>query len=85
MQKINGTVRGFILGILATVAVLVLIGAVNHQTQNVGGDDIHSFQSVYASSDGKIVYVCDNYTVYRSNDGGENWSVVLKQSNTARQ
>ena len=84
MRKINGNVRGFILGIIATVAAMMLMGAVDHQTQNIGSDDVHSFQSVYASSDGKVVYVCDNYTVYRSKDGGENWSTVLKQSNQAR-
>ena len=54
MPKINGNIRGFILGILAAVVVMMLMGAVNHQTQNIGGDAIHSFQSVYASSDGKI-------------------------------
>ena len=81
MQKINVNVKSFVIGILTAIALMMLTGAVDHQTQNIGGDSTRSFQSISASSDGKTVYVCDNYTVYRSTDSGTNWAAVLKKSN----
>lgn len=72
-------VKGFILGALAALAVMVMPGAIHQQTDNRAGDTDHIFRSVYSSSDGKTVFVCDDVTVYRSTDGGANWSVVLKK------
>lgn len=79
MQRQHQTLKGFVLGILVTVALLVTMGAVNPQTSNDGGDTAHSFRNLATSSDGKIVYVCDTHTVYRSTDSGANWTVVLQK------
>jgi hypothetical protein len=79
MNNKGQTLKGFILGVLAAVATMAIMGTVNQPTENVSGDTGHSFQNVSASSDGKTVYVCDNVAVYRSTDGGTNWAVVLKK------
>jgi hypothetical protein len=79
MKGQHQIVKGFLLGIFVMGALLLTIGAVNPQTSNDGGDASHAFSDLATSSDGKIVYVCDTHVVYRSTDGGNNWTVVLKK------
>ncbi|MDA8140884.1 MAG: hypothetical protein M0036_19725 [Desulfobacteraceae bacterium] len=83
MENKHQTMTGFLLGI-AVAAILVLgVGAVNSQTQNNGGDTSHAFQSITTSSDGQTVYVCSTHAVFRSTDGGANWTVVLKKGSSS--
>jgi photosystem II stability/assembly factor-like uncharacterized protein len=79
MKTMKESVKGFILGVLISLAVVAITGAVNEQTVNNGGDTDHPFENVYASNDGKTVFVCDANTVYRSTDGGANWTVILRK------
>jgi photosystem II stability/assembly factor-like uncharacterized protein len=83
MQNRNQMLKGFMLGVLVVILVVMTIGAVNQRTKNHAGDLSTIFRSVYASQDGRIVYVCDDSHVYRSADGGNNWTVVLKKSDKA--
>jgi len=62
------------------LALFFLTGAVSTQTGNVSGYDTESFRNVACSSDGNIVYVVDVEKVYKSEDGGNNWAVVLKKN-----
>jgi hypothetical protein len=80
MQNHKQMLKGFMLGVLLMIMMVVAIGAVNHKTGNRAGDTTTMFRSVYASQDGKIVYACDDTHIYRSTDGGDNWKVILKKS-----
>ncbi|RJQ71928.1 MAG: hypothetical protein C4519_19055 [Desulfobacteraceae bacterium] len=77
MQRNKEMVKGFVFGAMAVLLLTLATGAIYKQTSNVTDETTISFQSIYASSDGNIVYVCDNTTVYRSTDGGANWTVVF--------
>lgn len=72
--------KPFLMGIVIAAIFFTIVGAVDRQTSNVSEDTTVSFNSVFASSDGRIVYVIDNDRVYRSSDGGANWSIVLRKS-----
>ena len=82
-NTLSGSLKGFLLGAGAMLALVLTVGAVNRDTPNIAGDKTVSFNSVYASRDGKTIFVCDTYNVYRSTDGGDNWSVVLKRHSRA--
>lgn len=79
MQARNQFIKGMALGAAIILGMLFLTGAVTTQTYNVTGDDNVSFTDLACSSDGKIVYVADVKTVYKSTDGGLNWTVVMKK------
>jgi photosystem II stability/assembly factor-like uncharacterized protein len=81
MQDHKPMLKGFLLGVLLMILMVVAIGAVNHGTSNRASDTSTVFRSVYSSQDGKIVYVCDDTHIYRSTDAGDNWTVILKKSN----
>jgi hypothetical protein len=81
MKNGNQALKGFLFGVLVAILLLMVIGAVNRGTGNNTGDKSTLFRSVYASQDGKVVYVCDDDHVYRSIDAGENWTVVLFKTN----
>lgn len=79
MKKRNNTAKGFLLGVMVTLLLMLTTGEIYRQTNNVSHNTTTSFQSIYACDDGNIVYVCDNNTVYRSMDGGDSWTIVLKK------
>ena len=81
--RLSHSMKGFLVGAGAMLALFLILGAVNRDTMNVAGDKSVSFNSVAVNRDGKIIFACDNYNVYRSTDGGDNWSVVLKRQNNA--
>ncbi len=83
MSHKKSYLKGFILGVVTVVAVMMMTGAIYRQTDNRGGDTDHTFRALYASNDGKTVYACDDVTIYRSTDGGANWSVVFKKGKTS--
>lgn len=78
-RPLSSPVKGFLLGAAAMLALIFIVGAINRDTSNVVGDRDVSFNSIITSNDGNTVFVCDNYNVYRSMDGGNNWSIVLKR------
>jgi photosystem II stability/assembly factor-like uncharacterized protein len=79
IKPLSGASKGFLLGAAAMLALIFSVGAISKNTQNIAGDRNVSFNSIYASSDGNTIFVCDTYNVYRSTDGGNNWTVVLKR------
>ncbi|MEJ2640388.1 MAG: hypothetical protein P8010_12510 [Desulfosarcinaceae bacterium] len=83
MQARNQFMKGLALGAAVILGLLFLTGTVTTQTYNVTGDDTVSFTDLACSSDGKIVYVADVETVYKSVDGGLNWTVALKKGTAA--
>ena len=76
---LSQSMKGFLLGAAAMLALLFTVGALNRDTSNIAGDRTVSFNNVAVSNDGRTVFVADTYNVYRSTDGGDNWSVVLKR------
>jgi len=80
MQSRRGYLQTLIWSVTIMLALFFLTGAVATQTNNVSGADNESFTNVACSSDGNVVYVVDVETVYKSEDGGNNWAVVLKKN-----
>ena len=70
---------GFWMGMAIALVLVVTIGAVRFDSGNTTGDTTTSFNNLATSSDGRIVYVCDDDHVYRSTDSGANWQVVLEK------
>lgn len=79
MEKKKDLLKGFIIGAVLMLLLMTATGAIDKRTDNVTKNTSVSFQSIYASDNGNVVYVCDNDTVYRSVDSGASWSVVLKK------
>jgi len=80
MQSRRKYVQVLICSVAIMLALFFLTGAVSTRTGNVSGDNTQSFRNVACSSDGNIVYVVDVETVYKSEDGGSNWAVVLQKN-----
>jgi hypothetical protein len=70
-------IKGFLLCALLIVLFLITTGGIQRPAYNITEDTTISFQSLFASDDGNVVYVIDNHNVYRSTDRGDNWTVVL--------
>lgn len=83
MQNKKSVAKGFLIGALTAILLMAIVGAVDRQTQNVTRNTTISFNSVCTSSDGRTVYATDNFNVYRSTDGGDNWTVVLKKNGSS--
>jgi len=80
MQLRREYLKVLIWSVVIMLALFFLTGAVATQTGNVSGDNSQAFRNVACSSDGNIVYVVDVETVYKSEDGGNNWAIVLKKN-----
>jgi hypothetical protein len=80
MQPRRKYLEVVICSVTIMLALFFLTGAVSTQTSNVSGDNTESFRNVACSSDGNIVYVVDVEKVYKSEDGGSNWAVVLQKN-----
>lgn len=78
-RALSGSLKGFLLGAAAMLALVFIVGMVNPDTSNVVGNRDVSFNCITSSSDGNTVYATDNFNIYRSTDGGNNWSIVLKR------
>ncbi len=66
-------IKGFIIG-----AIFVLIGVFTIAFTNIG-DSTRPINNLACSMDGKIVYVSDNFHVYKSMDYGKEWIEVLRK------
>ena len=80
-MRIQPFTKGLIIGAIAAAAFFFVTGAVNTDTANTVGTDSSAYSNVACSGDGMIVYVIDTQRVFRSSDGGHNWSVVLQKPN----
>ena len=73
-------ITGLLFGAFIALSFIFTTGAVLKETSNAVSNDTASFRDLACSADGQTVYVLDVETVYRSTDGGNNWSVVLKKN-----
>jgi hypothetical protein len=72
--------QGLLAGLFLATTVLLCLGAVNFRSPNVHYDLKSSRPlSVACSSDGFRVYVADNNKVYYSDNGGQDWKIVLSE------
>jgi photosystem II stability/assembly factor-like uncharacterized protein len=81
MQWNKGNIRSWLLGAIVMLLLVMITGGINRSNENITEDTTISFRDIHTSADGRTVYVIDDDHVYRSTDGGSNWTVVLaKQS-----
>lgn len=72
-------IAGLLVGGLIILSFVFMTGAVRSGTSNAVGNETASFRTVACSADGRTVYALDVKTIYRSVDGGETWSAILKK------
>lgn len=79
MKTNRDFIAGMLLGAIIVLGLVFITGAVQNETYNTLGNDSAAFRDVACSADGQTVYALDVETIYRSQDGGNTWTVVLKK------